>query len=324
VDPLDALARAPLRPYYLLHGDEPFLVERALGVLRSRLVPDGTGGTWRTVWAEQDASRLGAALEDLASPSLFGGARILVVRHAEALRDEEQDLVLGTLPTLGDGGTLILVAASGDQRRRLLAACVKAGAAVAFPPLPDGRAAEAWAARLVRERGHEIAPAALRELVDRVGNDLGVLDGEIEKLSLRAAGGRRIETADVRALTTAARAHRIDELTDRLGRRDRAGALRVLRSLLAEGEPPIRAAAFLAANLRRALHVAELAEEGLGTERIASRLGMPAWLVERNAQRGSARALAHALGVLGRLDLELKSSRPAEVVFEAALLEIAG
>jgi DNA polymerase-3 subunit delta len=151
-----------------------------------------------------------------------------------------------------------------------------------------------------------------------------VLAGEIEKLSLHAGTGARLEPAHVRAIVTAARTHGVEELTDRLARHDLRGAARVLRQLLAEGEPPIRLVAFLAANLRRALHVAELAESGLGEGEIARRLGMPPWLVGRNLGRGRAADLVRALLVLRRLDLELKSARDDEAAFEAALLAIAG
>ena len=143
-------------------------------------------------------------------------------------------------------------------------------------------------------------------------------------MSLHVGPGVRIEPPHVRAVATAARVHEVQELTDRLATRDRVGAMRILRSLLTEGEPPIRAAAFLAAHLRRALHVAELEERGLGPEAIAAHLGIPSWLVQRIGGRGRARDLERALGVLRRLDLELKNSRPAEAVFEVALLEMAG
>jgi DNA polymerase-3 subunit delta len=268
--------------------------------------------------------RLGEALDELASPPLFGGPQVLVVRHAEALRDEDQGRVLDALPTLGSGGSLILVARGADQRKRLFAACIKAGAAIALAPLADTRAAEPWVVRLAEERGCRIAPAAAQELVERSGTDLGVLAGELDKLALRAGSGGRIEVAQVRELVASVRAHQVEELTDRLARRDLAGAAIALRRLLAEGEPPIRLVAFLAANLRRGLHVAELAEAGATPDEIAQRLGMPSWLVSRYRNRGRAADLAAALHVLRRLDLELKSGRPTEAVCDAALLEIAG
>jgi DNA polymerase III delta subunit len=306
-----------------VYGEETFLVERALGVLRGRLVPAGRPGTWRTLWGDQESDQLPGALEDLGTPSLFGGPQVLVVRHAEALRAEEQARVLELLPSLGAGGTLVLVARGADQRNRLIAACVRAGAGFGFPPL-EARAVQPWVLRLAREGGRQIAPAAAQELIERSGSDLGVLAGEIEKLGLHAGPGTRIELAHVRAIVAAVRGHGVDELTDRLARRELPGAARVLRQLLAEGEPPIRLVAFLAGNLRRALHVAELAEEGFGAAEIARRTGMPSWLVERSLGRGRAADLVRALLVLRRLDLELKSSRAPEAAFDAALLEIAG
>src|SRR5439155_1653116 len=123
-DPLAALARGPLRSHYLLYGEETYLVERALGLLRTRLTPGGGVASGRTVWGDEDAERVVAALEDLASPPLFGGAQSLVIRRAEALREPEQEAILARLPALGAGGSLILVAPTADQRRRLFAACL--------------------------------------------------------------------------------------------------------------------------------------------------------------------------------------------------------
>jgi DNA polymerase-3 subunit delta len=323
-DALETLERTPLRPYYLLFGEETFLVDRALGVLRRRLLPEGRPGRWRTLWADEQADRLAEALEEIGHPSLFGGPGILVVRRVETLRDDAQAHVLAALPVLGAGGCLVLVAGAADPRRRLVAACQRAGAAFGFPPLADAASARAWIVRLAREEGHGIAPAAVQELLDRCGGELAVLAGEIRKLALHAGAGGRIEAAHVRAVVGSVRTHAVEELTARLGDRDLAGTARALRRLLADGEPPIRLLALLAANVRRALHVAELAEEGLRPEEIGGRLGMPGWLVARNLTRGQARDLQRILDVLGRLDLALKSTRPTDAVFDGALLEIAG
>ena len=321
-DPLERVSREALRPYYLLYGEESFLVERALDVLRGRLLVPGRPGTRRTLWGDEDAGRLAAALADLASPPLFGGSQVLVVRRADALRDEAEVRVLEALPTLGPGGTLVLVARVADQRRRLAAACIRGGAAYGFGRVDD-RGAAGWVVRLARERGVDIAPAATQELLDRSGIDLAVLAGEIDKLALHAGQGARIEPTHVRSIVAAVRQHAVEDLTAHLARRNAAGAARALRLLLAEGEPPVRLVAFLGANFRRALHVAELSEAGVSQAEIAARLRMPPWLVTRIAGQGRAADLERSLHVLRRLDVELKSTRPAEAVFEAAVLEIA-
>lgn len=322
MDP-DALGRGPLRSSYLLHGEETFLIERALRVLRDRLAPPERTGGWRTLWGDHDGPRLAAALADLTSPLLFGGVDVLVVRHAEALDEEAQERIAAVMPRLGERAHLILVARIVDFRRRLFAAYQREGSAFGFSPSGDRRVTRDWVIRIAREAGREIVSAAVDELLERTGPDLGVIAGEIEKISLTMDAGRRIDPAHVRAMVAHVRAHGVEELTDRIAHRDVAGAARALRALLAEGEPPVRTVAFLAANLRRALHVAELSEAGAGPEVIAQRLGMPGWMVARNLGRGSAEGLARALVALREVDRDLKSSRQSEARFEAAVLAIA-
>lgn len=318
------LAREPLRAAYLLHGEETFLVDRALALLGERLSAGERPASMRTLWAGEDSQRLATALDDLVSPLLFGAAQVLVVRRAEALGAKDEELVLGALPRLGPAGSLILVAGALDSRRRLLAAFTRDGAAYAFARVADPRVLREWVPRLARELGHAIRPDAIDLLVERTPADLGVLASELDKASLYAGPGVAIEAGHVEATATGGRAAAVEEVADRLARRDLAGACRALRSLLRAGEPPIRLAAFLAASLRRALHVAELRGAGLDVDATAARLGMPSWLVRRVDGSRSAAQLEQALDALRDLDVALKSSRPAAAAFEAALLRIAG
>jgi len=304
----------------LLHGDDPFLVERGLARLRARMAgPRGDAGV-RLVWGDDDAARVHEALGDLVSPSLFGGTSLVVIRRAEALPATLDEAVAEVAPRLDDGARLVLVAKALDQRRRLHAAWAKAGAAIGFVR-PDPRAAATWAATLARERGHAIAPAVVERLLERTGADLARIDDELEKLSLHVGPKQPIEARHVETLVAATRAHAIDELTDRLARRDLAGAVRTLRALVAAGEAPLRILAFLASNLRRSLHVSELLAAGLSEGEVAGRLGMPPWLVAR-ANRGEPAALERALVALAELDVALKSSRPEAAEFEATVLAI--
>jgi DNA polymerase-3 subunit delta len=298
-------------------------VERALALVRARLASVRPAVTWTTLWADDDASRLAEALAGLGAPLLFGGATGLVLRRAEALSAATEERVLAALPTLEQGGRLVLVGRGVDQRRKLVATLAKQGATRAFPRLADEAAARRWAVRLARERGAEIAPAAVDLLAARCGADLAVLAAELEKAALWAGEGCRIGADAVDATLAGTRAAAVEELTDRLARGDVGGASHTLRALLAAGEPPVKVAAFLSANLRRALHVAELAESGLGPDDVAQRLGMPVWLVRKQLGRGRARDLEAALVALRDLDAGLKSSRPAAALFESTLLQIA-
>jgi DNA polymerase III delta subunit len=273
----------------------------------------------RTRWADEDAGGLAAALEDLASPLLFGGVPALVLRRAEALPGAAESWVLDTIARLSPPSCLILVARGLDGRRTLRTTFERAGGAVACGRVTDPRALREWGERLARERGHAIRPAALDLLLDRTTLDLAGLDSEIEKASLYAGAGVPIAREHVEAVGAVGHAAAVEELADRLARGDRAGAHRAAAALLRAGEPPVRIVAFLAASLRRALHVAELRDQGLDDDAVAGRLGMPGWLVRRFGRGRSAEALERALETLRDLDLDLKRSRPPGVAFDAAL-----
>jgi DNA polymerase III delta subunit len=215
-------------------------------------------------------------------------------------------------------GRLVLVGGNVDRRKRWYTAARGSAAEFVCAPLTDGREVRAWVEALAAERALRLSSDAVVELMERCGLDLALLEGELEKLA--AAGlAQPVDRDVVGRLVARVRTHAVEELTDRLARGDGTGATRVLRQLLEADEPPLRILGFLAANLRRALHVAEEQERGGSVEAIAARLGMPDWLVRRQLGRGPAARLERALAVLAELDLALKNSRPEAAVFEAAL-----
>lgn len=271
------------------------------------------------MWADGDAGLVPEALDDLASPALFGGPQVLVVRRAEALPARDDERLLADAARVHAPACLVLVARGLEARRKLLAGFERAGGAFVFPRIADGRVLREWVVRLARELGHDVRPAAASLLVERTSLDLAGLASEVAKASLYAGPGVPIETGHVEATAVLGRAAAVEELSDRLARGDRAGAQRALHGLLVAGEPPIRIVAFLAANLRRALQVAELAGQGLDPDAIAARLGMPGWLVRRIQDARPAAQLERSLDTLRQLDLQLKRSRPIAAVFDAAL-----
>lgn len=315
---LAELAQAEPRRLYLVHGEETFLVERVLAVLRLRL---SALGEWRVAWGDDDEARVRDAFDAMASRGLFGGGATVVVRRVEAMRGPVEALVEATVADDRYEGRLVLVGGAVDRRKRWYGAARARAAEIVCAPVTDGRDARTWIERLAADRRVRLSSDAVLELTERCGMDLAVLETEIEKLAV-ADLPQPIDRETVGRLVASVRTHAVEELTDRLARGDGTGALRVLRQLLAADEPPLRIVGFLAANLRRALHVAEEQERGGSVETIAGRLGMPDWLVRRQLGRGPAARLERALTVLADLDLALKSSRPEEAVFEAALAEL--
>lgn len=309
----------------MLVGEETFLVERALDCVRRRHERREAPIVWRTLWADGDASELRDAMAALTAPALFGSVSGLTIRRADALSPTVEEQILGLLPALDPRhAVLVLVAGTIDTRRRLPAALATGAAVFEFPRLPDERSVRGWVERLAHERGVAISPAAVALLLERAGTDLGILAEEIEKAACYASPTLRIDVDTVAAVASATRPEAVDALADRIARGDPAGACRVLRRLLADGEPAVKIAAFLAATLRRRLQVAELRETGATEDLVAARLGIPAWLVRRQGPQVPSALLESGLRILHALDATLKVSRPDAPWLEAVVLRLAG
>jgi DNA polymerase-3 subunit delta len=303
----------------LIHGDDTFLVERALAAARAQVEAGGSTASG-TVWGDDAQDVLLDSLATYATPTLFGGTALLVVRRAEALRGRAEEQVIDLAQRPPPMGHLVVLTTALDRRRKLFGALLKTRVVACDHPA-DGPEQARWLRVLATERGVRLASAAGEHLLQCHGGDLAVLASELDKVAA-ATAGRTADRDTVRDLTVGSRTHRVDELTESLSRADHPGAVRALRGLLADGEPALKVLAFVAANVRRSLQVAELTEAGLTPDQIAARLRLPGWLVSRQRGRGSARVLEGMLHELADLDGLLKRSRPPLAVFEAALWRV--
>jgi DNA polymerase-3 subunit delta len=118
-----------------------------------------------------------------------------------------------------------------------------------------------------------------------IGNDLRLLDQEIEKL-LVYADGREIELEDVQALVSRARETSIFDLVDCVGRRETDRALRLLHRMLDDGAHPLYLLTMLARQVRILIQLKELQAQGLARQEMANRLKLHPYVVEK----GSAQA----------------------------------
>ncbi len=145
---------------------------------------------------------------------------------------------------------------------------------------PKERDLPGWILQRAEAKGGDISREATRVLVALVGDDLRLLDQEIDKLLLYA-DGRQVNTQDVQALVSRAREMSIFDLVDCVGRRQADRALRLLHHLLDDGAAPLYLLTMLARQVRILIQVKELRSQGLTQREIASRLKLHPYVVEK-------------------------------------------
>ena len=209
--------------------------------------------------------------------------------------------------------TTLAVVADGplEASHPLLKAAKQHGQAREFAKKKGGQLDE-WVTRRAQVAEARITPEAIRLLVASVGDDLRLLAGEIEKLSVAVGRGGQIGVEQVRALTPQVSQSVIFDLTDALARRDRQRALALLHEELAKGTAAQQIVGLIAAQTRSLMQVKAMAERGMRAPQIAQTAGMPPFVVEKSltlARQFSVAQLEAAHRALLETDVALKTSR---------------
>lgn len=263
-------------------------------------------------------------LMELASPSLFGDERVLLVR---ALHDVSKDVVGALTAVVEDPDSelrIVAVHAGGVKGKAVLEALEGVGATtVPVPRITSLRDREQFVADEVKAAGGRIEREAAADLVAAVGTDLRELATAAAQLA--ADVGRSIDVADVATYYRGRAESSGFTVADRAVEGNAAAAIETLRWAFATGLDPILVSSSLAANLRL---IPQVASAGQGSpDAVAGRLGMPAWKVRRAQdwlRRWRPDALARAIRAVAVADADLKGAGDdAAYAVERAVLIVA-
>jgi DNA polymerase-3 subunit delta len=243
----------------------------------------------------------------LASPSLFGGTSVIVVRDvadaAEAITDELKTV----LADPGDDVVLVLAHPGGVKGKSLLDAARAAGAVVVDCKVVKWESDKvAFVQGEFKAAGRRVAPAAAVALVDALGSDLRELANACAQLVADTEG-----TVD-RAVVERYHAGRIEvtgfKVADAAVEGRYEEALRLLRHALATGSDPVPVNAAFAMGLRTLATVGG-ASRTARPDDVARDLGLAPFQVKK--ARGqlagwSPDGVAAAIVAVARADEQIK------------------
>ena len=129
-------------------------------------------------------------VDNLGMGSLFAEKRAVVVRNAEALKGDGEEMA-AYLDDPTPGVTLVLLAAQARQAHEGLEAGAREGGGGRRRSRPRGAGSGPSPTERLRQRKLRLAEEGVVELVERVGQDLRRLMGEIDKLEAFASAAAK-------------------------------------------------------------------------------------------------------------------------------------
>ncbi len=323
--------REDLSLCYLLSGEEPLLLSRLL----HRLLEKGIEPSLAAFNSHQfrGESISPEAVVSMANTfPVSSPRRVIVIRNAEHIKDEA-GLLLHYLNDPCETSLLVFVSEKPDMRKKLFSTLKRLATVMACPRLYD-RELPAWIAQEGSKNGLRFSQEALWLIKEYLGNDLSLIQREIEKIGLYLARvdstseGEALEVSSevVRVVVSGGRSHSIFELLRALGEKDRSKALRLLNLLLGEGAHPLFILSMLTRQLRQMSLARTGIDAGLKEAVIAKKVPMPPGLFQRFLKQVEAWSQAEIRSAFaGSLsaDSQLKggSLSPA-IVLETLLLDL--
>jgi DNA polymerase-3 subunit delta len=288
---------------HLVLGDEELLVARAVAdVVAAARSADPDSELREYAVADLTAGQL----DEMLSPSLFGGPRVLVVRDAQDVRKDVAAALLAYARDPDPEVTLVLTHAGGAKNKAFADGLRDAGARVIpAAKVTKHRERVDFVRAEIRRLGGKASEDAAEALLLAVGNDLRELTSACSQLV--ADTGGRIDgevvaryyrgRAEVSGFTVA----------DAVMVGDVPGALEALRWALQTGVDPVPIADAIADGVRT---VARVASAGRGSSyQLAGNLGMPAWKVDRaqrQARGWTAQGLVNAMRAAAECNAAVK------------------
>ena len=327
MDPLAPLVDGPVGPLYFLYGKEPYLLDRAVEILKQRVLEPATAAFNLDQYdGKESGGAAGKILAAVKTVPMMAKRRLVLVRRADELSADDLALLIPYVEKPYPEACLVLVGEKVDMRMKFFTAWKKQGKLVKLDPISD-RDLAAWVTSEARRRGASLASGAASALGDELGSNLGALADAIERLSLFVASrpDKQITVEDVEELTTSRRQRTVFQLAKAIGEGRRAEALGLLGALVEQREAGVKLVFMLARHVRQLLMTKELLAARFDGD-LAQRLGVPPFAVNdlrQQARRLDADALRRMHTALYDADRALKSSRLDEArILEGMVLEM--
>lgn len=276
---------------YLFYGDEEYVKEKALALLKEQTVPEDMRAM--NVLTLEGTVSGDAVCDECDTLPFFTEKKLVIVRDfaqllnkgrgeggAEKSEDAAQARLLAYLDNPSPHTCLVFYCAQGvDKRKKLFKALLKC-TAVEFKPL-EGRELSKWTEKELRAAGKAIGSETLQFLLEFTDTRLELFSRELDKLIHYAGEKKEITREMILQVVTPLREYNLFKMTDAILERRSGEALRLLGGLLADKEEPIYILAGISRQMRLALRACLLQKERGDRPSMLKSLGVPDFALQK-------------------------------------------
>lgn len=308
---------------YLFVGEETYLVQEAIQVLKAKCLEAGTADFNCDIFdaTETSADHVKDAAEML---PMMSPRRFVVYRGVDDLKDKDWEALYPLFDRPVESTTFVLTAESLDKRKKSYKKIVERAVVVELKRPYDSQVLD-WIDYLAHRLQIKVTRESAQLLKQFVGTNLSEIHNELSKLKDYLGERTEIQAQDVLQVVSQTKVDRIFDLTDAIGRRDRGAALHTLANLLEHGQSEVGVLAMITRHFRILSQLKDGQRDGLSGARLSTKAGIPAFLLTQymdQIRKWDEIKIEKTFAVLQDTDRALKSSSvPPHVWLENFVLK---
>jgi DNA polymerase-3 subunit delta len=220
------ISQGKIKPVYWLEGEEDYFIDQVIRFAENSILSESEASFNLTVFYGRDTAWPDVINACRRYP-MFSDRQVVIIKEAQDLKgiDKLEGYVEKPLPS-----TLLFVAYKGKKvdGRTKLARLLKEKAVFFSSKKMYENALPEWTAAMVAGKGFTISKKALLLLIDHIGNDLGRLTNEIDKLALNLKDSTKITEDDIERYVGVSKEFNVFELQQAVSQRDLYKAVRII------------------------------------------------------------------------------------------------
>jgi DNA polymerase-3 subunit delta len=331
-------------PLYLFSGPEDYLKEELLSEILRVLNKEGRSFDLE----RKDGIRLSLAelLESVEQQTIFTAGKIFWISNPpyltaslqkaastkegrkegrSRLSEKEEKELLAIFEKKDLDYLLIFTVEKADRRKKIVKALEKAGALVEFPSL-KGVSLSRWIKNELLLQEKQVEEDALIELVERAGDDLRFLKGELEKIITYMDKEKTVTRSLVRFLVPESKEDTIFNLVEAVGRKNVQESFFLLAKMRRQNEHPLKILALIIRQFRLLYQIYPMQQRKLSQREMASALKVQPFVIGgllKQVEKYNETALSKVFLLLKETDQEIKTGkREGDEALEQLILKL--
>ncbi len=305
-----------IKNLYLFYGEEEYLKSFYLNSIENMIL-DESLKTMNKIVLEGKVDYLNI-IDNMETFPVFSDKKLVIIKNSglfktsgKSKKNSKGDDLCSYLENIPSYTCVVFYENEIDMRSKLYKSVKKYGSVVEFTHQKPEELVK-WVMKVSRSYGKQIDFSTASQLVDSCEAGMNEILNEVNKLILFVGERNIITSEDVNQSCIKSIKVKIFELTDAIGERNKAKALKLLDEMISLKEPIPKIIFMINRQLRQILQMKLLQNNGMNMKDIASKIGVASFAANKISSQArffTVEKLSSVLKESLNFDLQIKTGR---------------